>query len=250
MPPSAPSPGGAPQWPWLLALLAALGAGGWWWYRRHQGDDAMAFAGHGVAQPAATPRPMPTPPPAAAPRAPTGGLDGGIVSRALQPKLAFDLKPMKFEADGQRNVRLIFELVVANMGSAPARDIRVEARMFNAGPTQDQQIAQFFQAPGAMGAKLPPIPPQDRIPLRSQVMMRAEDYQPVEMGGRPLAIPLMAVNAIFRGPSGDTQESASWLIGGLPQGDGDTAKLKPFGLDRPVSATALAARLHSRGLNR
>lgn len=267
LPPSAPAPEGGSIWPWLAALAVALGAAGAWWMRRQKSSgEGMAYAGQvPAAEPAS--RGAATLPRATSPapsdgittripsdgvsgRAPAGPvLDGGIVSRALQPKLMFELVPLKFESDDKRNVRLTFELVVANIGSAPARDVRIEAKMFNAGPDQDRQIVQFFKMPGALGAKLPPIAPNDRVPLRSRIGMPVGDYQALEMGGKPLVVPMIAVNAIYRGSGGESQDSASWLVGADPSG-GEAQKLKPFPLDRAIAATGLAARIHSAGLQR
>jgi hypothetical protein len=172
------------------------------------------------------------------------------VSRALQPKLAFDLSPMLLETDEAGNVRFTFELLVANLGSAPARDIQVEAKLFNAGPTQDRDIGQFFQAPGSLGAKLPPLAPQDRMPLRSRVAMAASDYRALEMAGRSLVVPMVAVNAVYRGPGGQNQESASWLVGRPPNPDSGGSKLGPFGLGKAQAVKSLAALPHSAGLSR
>ena len=246
MPPAPVEPAGGSLWPWLLALALALGGGGFWWWRRQQeGAGELAFAGTAPDVSAPAPVPQPAPTQAPSPRAPS--LDGGIVARTLQPKLAFELRPLKFETDDKQSARLTFELVVANVGSAPARDIRIEAKMFNAGPEQDREIVSFFRSPGAMGAKLPPIGPQDRVPLRSRIGMTAADYQALTMGGRSLVIPMIAVNAVYRGSAGETQDSASWLVGALPSG-GDAEKLRPFPLDKPVATTALAARTHSGGI--
>jgi len=176
-------------------------------------------------------------------------LDGGIVSRALHPKLALDLQPLLMESDEKGNVRLTFELTVANVGSAPARDVRLEAKLFNAGPTQDRDIAVFFRSPGAMPTKLPAIGPQDRLPLRSRVGMRTEDYAPLSLGGRDLVVPMLAVNAVYRGSAGEEQQSASWLVGARPGGAEGAEKLAPFPLGKASSVTALAARVHSSGLN-
>lgn len=246
MPPAPVEPAGGSLWPWLAALAVALAAGGAWWLRRQRGEaEELSFAGHA---PVAEPQPAPMPVPAPRAPAPKPHLEGGIVSRALQPKLMFELKPLKFETDDKHNARLTFELVVVNVGGAPARDIRIEAKMFNAGPEQDRQIVSFFRAPGALGAKLPPIGPQDRVPLRSRIGMPANDYQALDLGGKSLVVPMIAVNALYRGSGGEAHQSASWLVGALPSG-GEAEKLRPFPLDRPVATTALAARMHSAGLN-
>jgi hypothetical protein len=77
--------------------------------------------------------------------------------------------------------------------------------------------------------------------------MTAADYEALSLGGRSLVVPMIAVNAVYRGAAGETQDSASWLVGALPPA-GDVEKLRPFPLDRPVATTALAARTHSAGV--
>jgi len=251
-PPPAETPS-APLWPWLVALVAAGAAAAWLRSRRRSRDGALAYAGHDAAPPAGSvpqTAPIPrTPVPPPSKRAPVTA-DGGIVSRSLHPRLAFELVPIKLETDDKRNVRLTFDLVVTNVGSAPARDVRVEAKMFNAGPNQDVEIGQFFRSPGALGAKLPVVAPQDKLPLRSRVGMTAESYSPLQIEGRSLAVPMLAVNALYRGPAGEDQQSASWLVGRMPPGAAENSKLAPFALDRAHGWDGLEARVHSQGIAR
>ena len=61
-----------------------------------------------------------------------------------------------------------FDVEVYNSGTAPARDVLVEASMFNAGPEQDQEISAFFAHPVAKGERIPAIPPLDRIALQER----------------------------------------------------------------------------------
>ena len=52
-----------------------------------------------------------------------------------------------------------FDVTLFNSGGAPARDVRVEAQMFNAGPAQDSELGGFFGRPAASVAPIPEIAP-------------------------------------------------------------------------------------------
>ena len=256
LPPSAPS---TPWWPWLLALLAAAGAAAFVYFRRQQSDEALAFAGAGLSEtvptaprtpapgPAPAPRAMPEPAPAPLPKsALPPPLAGGIVSTAFRPELEFTFTPLSVAIDEAGTAMVVFDLVVHNHGSAPARDVLVEAGMFNAGPLQDTVIGTFFANPRAEGDRIPVIAPMSQIGVRSRVSIAGDLLSPVEMEGRKLLVPLVAFNALYRWSGGETQRSASFLVG---RGNNDAAKLAPFALDRGSRAWGdVAARSHSSGL--
>lgn len=249
---------GAPMWPWWLAALAlAAGAGLLLWRRRQQhAEPAMAGMAHGfvapeprAVPPAAAPTPPPAPAPAPAPRAPRRPVDdGAIVSRALQPRIGFEFKPLKLETDADGGAALIMEVVVANQGSAPARDVLVEAFMVNAGPSQDDDIGYFFRNPVAHGDRLPLIPPMGRVTLRTRAVISPDRLKPLEVDGRKLLVPMVAFNALYRSGASDAQSSASFLVG---RGGEDGGKMGAFALDRgPRAWSALGVRPHSAGLQR
>ena len=264
----APAPSGGLPWPWIAALLALLGGGGfiaWSRGRRRQryGDPGrMAFAGLAPdmgLEPAPTPpvrprhdpvppRSEPTPPESGngwslKPKAPSSG-DGGIVSTRLKPDLAIYFQPDRAVVT-ENEVMLQFDVVVTNSGSAPARDVLVEARMVSAHAGQDAEIAAFFQQPVGKGDRIAAIQPLDKISLKSAVRLPIAQLHNFTMEGRTLFVPLVAFNILF---SGDSQKSASFLVG---RGTEEDEKLAPFRLDLgPRIFRGLSSRPHSAGLSR
>ncbi len=266
-PPATDAPGGT-WWPWLAALFAvALGAGLLW--RRHQqrggeryGADHDAL-GALVAAPAAAPTPLPrvlptpprmaprvppsTPVPAPVPRLPpVAPTPDGIFASRLKPELAFELEPIRAEADAAEGAALTFDLIVFNRGSAPARDVLIEAQLINAGPQVDAAVGRFFNQAGGTGERLPMIAPMSRVSIRTRLGVAAADLAPLVVEGRKLFVPVVAINALYRWSGGDVKESSSFLVG---RGETEGGKMAPFRLDRGArSWSDLAARLHSSGL--
>ena len=168
------------------------------------------------------------------------------MSRGLKAEIGFEFTPLRAEIDAAGAAMLSFELTVINGGGAPARDVLVEALMVNAGPRQDEEITYFFRNPAARGDRLPMVPPMGRVTLRMRVPLPAERLAPLEIEGRKLLVPLIAVNALYRSVAGEEQKSASFLVG---RGGEDGGKMGPFSLDRgPRAWTGLSTRPHSAGL--
>ncbi|QDP19228.1 hypothetical protein [Sphingomonas xanthus] len=260
-------------WAWILALMAAT-AGiaylGWNRFgRREQPDPGrMAFAGlapddvsEAPSFPPARTRPDPAPPrsqPAPAPRPaapaappavpePKAPDDGLIVSTAFKPDLRFDFRPDRAVVT-EHEVMLQFELVIVNAGTAPARDVLVEGALFGAHARQDQEIAEFFGKPNGQGDRMPAIAARGRVGLRSAVKLPIDALHSFELEGRKLFVPIVAFNILFRTGSGESQASASFLVG---RGNESDAKLAPFRLDLgPRIFRGLSARPHSAGLQR
>ena len=270
-PPATPTlapPSGEQQpvpWAWMLAgIVAALGAGFVFWRRKQAGIARYASGDHGiselVAQPAARVppppplrRPQPAPPRAPQPAPPHPAVARapaepslGIVSTRLRPKLAFELRPIRAETDADSGAAVLFDVIVTNSGSAPARDVLVEAQLINAGPRQDEEIGRFFRDPVGQGERLAMIPPMGRISIKTRLTISAEQMRPIVLEGRRLFVPLIAFNALYRWSGGEDQDSASFLVG---RGNDDTARMAPFRLDQGArSWTGLGARPHSLGL--
>lgn len=265
LPPSE-LPAGHPWWPWLLALLVAGAAGAWWWRRQAAapamagGDLGYALGGGDLAvpRPAPTPRPpvprappaqprapAPAPPAPASARAPS--IPGAIVATRLAPSIEFMLAPQSLAIDGEQAV-LTFDVAIANAGTAPARDVLVEAVMVNAGPTQDSELAAFFERPAGTGDRIPAIMPLGSVSLTSRLVLPLGAFRPLEIEGRSLMVPMVGLSAHYRGSAGELQSATSFLVG---RGSADAARLAPFRLDRgPRSWRGLSARLHSLGLQR
>ena len=264
----APAPGGALPWSWIAALLALIGGGAFIaWNRRNRrqryGDPGrLAFAGlvPGMGAgpeplPPARPRPDPVPPrakptlppPAAGappPAKPAPADDGLIVSTRLKPELAIQFQPDRAVVT-ETDVMLQFDVVVTNSGSAPARDVLVEARMVCAHAGQDAEIGAFFQQPVGKGDRIATIQPLGRLSLKSSVRLPLAQLHSFTVEGRTLFVPLVAFNVLY---SGNAQSSASFLVGRGSEAD---EKLAPFRLDLgPRIFRGLSARPHSMGLSR
>ncbi len=234
--------------PWLIALiLFGAGAGYFAWRQRAPsyataGGRAEAFA---RAQPAPGPQPLQrsTPP---RPAMPPGTVPSGVVSTRLRPWLEIEFSPGRCVVEDDK-ATIQFDIAVFNSGSAPARDVLIEASMFNAGPTQDQEIGAFFAHPVAKGERIPAIPPLKRVALKSAVSLTREQMRQFEVAGRRLFVPLIGFNALYRWSGGDGQTSASYLVGR----DTNGAKMAPLRLDLgPRVFRGLGARQHNVAVRR
>ena len=217
--------------PWFLAALAVVIGGAFLLWRNRSRE---AFAGGPQVDSFVAPEPAPAPtsvPRAAAPgAAPAGEVADpsslGLVSTRLRPWIEIGFRATRCVLEDQRVV-VDFELELFNSGSAPARGVLVEASLFNAGPTQDQQIGSFFANPVGAGERIVAIPPLQRFAVRTQVIAPREQIQAYELGGRQVFIPLIAFNALYSWSSGEGQTSVSYLLGRDTKSD----KMGPFRLD-------------------
>jgi hypothetical protein len=255
--------------PWIAALLALIGGGVFIAWsrrsrrRRHVDAGRMAFAGpvpEGLADtepmPRAHPRPdpvpargetrpSPRPDPVPVPKpAPKPANDGMIVS-SLKPQLNVEFHPDRVVVTEQ-DVLLQFDIVLANVGSAPARDVLVEGRLFTAHVGQDREIAEFFHNPASEGDRMTSIAPLGRISLKSVARLPLDQIHRFTAGGREMFVPLVGFNIIYRAGSAESQASASFLVG---RGSEEDEKLAPFRIDLgPRIFRGLSARAHSLGL--
>jgi hypothetical protein len=157
-----------------------------------------------------------------------------------------DLVPGRVEVDAAGNVAVTVDIVVANRGSAPARDVLVEAQLINAGVNADADVAHFFSQPPGNSERVPLIRPMGSVTIETRLTATVAQLAPLVIDGRRLLVPLIAVNAFYRGSAGEVTAAASFLVG---RGEVDAAKLAPFRLDLGARRwSALAARLHSTGL--
>ena len=238
--------------PWLLALIL-IGAGIGYYFWRQQSQPSYATAGgvtdaRAAAEPAAAPEPLrraPAPAAAPSPAAPPQSA-GGIVSTRLRPWLEIEFSPGRCVVEDDK-ATIQFDIALFNSGNAPARDVLIEASMFNAGPAQDQEIGAFFAHPVAKGERIPAIPPLKRVALKSAVSLTREQMRQFEVAGRRLFVPLVGFNALYRWSGGDGQTSASYLVGR----DTDGEKMAPLRLDLgPRIFRGLGARQHDVAVRR
>lgn len=242
--------GGLPLLPWLAAALAFAAAAAWY-FLRHRPRESFAGAGSVSAFDAPSPAPPPvrTPAPAAdqLKPAPPKPVSPGIVSTRLRPWLELEFTPQRAIVDEQK-AAIAFELSVFNSGSAPAREVLLEASLFNAGPMQDQQIRSFFENPVARGDRIPVIPPLKRVTVNTAVFLPIDQVRPIEVEGRKLFVPMIAFNALYGWGGGEGQSSASYLVGKVTKA---SEKLAPFRVDLgPRVFRNLAAREHELRLRK
>jgi len=156
--------------------------------------------------------------------------------------LEIEFAPERLVVDDEK-AAIEFVVTIFNSGSAPARDLLVEAGMFSAGPLQDKQIATFFQNPVGKGQRIQLLPPLERLAVRSAVTLPRNQLLPLQVDGPTMWVPLLGFNALYRfGASSEAQTSASYLVGKQTKGE----KLAPFRLDLGARIfRGLAAREHN-----
>lgn len=253
-PPIAPataSPSSFSLWPWIAAAMALAAGGLFLFWRRHHGREELAggpqFDMFVAPDPAPQPRepqlpPIPRAPPVAAPRpepTPKPAAPVGIVSSRLRPSIEIAVHPLRCLVEDDQ-VTIEFELELFNSGAAPARAVLAEASLFNAGVTQDGQLARFFANPVGAGSGIDAIAPLKRINLTSKVVAPRDAIQEYELGGRRAFVPVIAFNALYDWSGGKAQTSSAYLVGRETRGD----KLGPLHLDDEAKrdVRALAAR--------
>ena len=216
-----------PLWPWLLLAGVIGAAGAWLFLRRRRSREAYAGGPDidAYVAPEPAPRPAPAPVPPAPPKAPPAK-PVGVVSTRLRPWIEIAFAPLGCTIDEER-VTLEFEVQLTNSGSAPARDILVEASMFNAGATQDRDIGAFFAQPLGQGENIEAIPPLQHVNIRTSLVAPRQNIQIFGLGGHQVFVPLVAFNAIYRLGSGSGQTSAAYLVGRETKGE----KLGPLRAD-------------------
>ncbi len=232
LPPAFVPPGAATDqaagipsmWPAAVALGMALLAGLFFVRRRRRAalaEDGLALARSGGDEGAEAPVP-------ASVRRPVQLREEEEETR---PALVFEFKPERMVAtDAQATVH--FALLVRNSGHGSARNVRIEARMFNASPQQAQEIAAFLATPAQTdeaSASLV-LQPQQSAGVRTSVVMPKESVREIRIDGRPLFIPTVVVRAVYQwGRARSGQASGSYLVG--IQNEKSPEKMGPFRLD-------------------
>ena len=257
-------PSGFSPLPWVAALLL-LGAGAVVYFglqRRTQRFAASGLSEFVASEPAPTPArsppaARPSPAPRAAPPAEPAGTvtsslrtpapPAGVVSANLRPWIELDLEPSQALVTDE-HAAIAFDVTLFNSGSAPARDVAIEACLINAGQQQDVQLSEFYATPGEVGDKIPAVPPMARITLKSAVRRPRAAVQEYEVEGRKLFMPMVADNSRYRWSSGEGQSGASFMVG---RAANDKEKLGPLRLDQGARGwKSLAARRYEKGIRR
>ena len=226
----------------MLAGVLGAGAAFLLWRRRSRESLADGPSLDAYVAPEPTPAPRPVAPPAPKPTAPPAG----IVSTRLRPWVDIGFAPLGCIVDEER-VTIEFEVQLQNSGSGLARDILVEASMFNAGPTQDQDIGRFFADPVGQGERIEALPPLQSVAIRTSLVAPRANIQLFELAGRQVFVPLVAFNVLYRWSGGRGQTSLAYLLGRDTKGE----KLGPLRLDLgPRAFTRLGIRALPTGVRK
>ncbi|WP_431848738.1 hypothetical protein [Allosphingosinicella sp.] len=234
---------------WLLPILAGLallgGAVAVLRLRRRRSEEELETRHVPTPQPEAEPTPAPAPQPVAAPLPPPVSPAPAPVAQAavppaaaasdvpgivMRPWLELIFRPARATAtDGGASVQ--YEAVIRNVGNAPARNVRLAARMFNSGQDIQAEVSRFF----GMGVDSPDgapltILPRTEVSLSSVVTMEREDMREIKVQGRSLFIPTVAFNLLYEwGRDKVGQTCSAHLVGREP--DTPSEKMAPFRLD-------------------
>jgi hypothetical protein len=223
-PQATAAPSGWPWW-WFAVPLLPLAIGGFLFLRRRRRtlerdvEDRAALAGAlRPSDPPPAPQWLPEPEPVPEP----------VAEEAPRPWLELDIVPERAAATDQETV-VHYELVLRNSGAATARNIRIDERMFNAGA--DGDIAQFFGGPihAHSGSPHVTLPGGDELRLQSAIGMPKAEMRAIEVQGRAIFVPMVAINVAYDWEGGTGRSSKSWLIGREAQTP--SAKMGPFRLD-------------------
>jgi hypothetical protein len=123
-----------------------------------------------------------------------------------------------------------YDLILRNEGEQAARNIRIDARMFNA--SAQAAIGAFLKGPihDLSGSPLVTIAPGAELKLGSATVMPKDEVRGIEVQGRSIFVPIVAINVAYdwgQGASGRT--SRSWLVGREPETPSE--KMGAFRLD-------------------
>lgn len=245
---------GMPLWAWLLATLAAIGAGFWYWRRRaapagpplEKVEEAPHPAAPRPAQratpprkpaaPLAPPRPSPTPAPTQPARdepRPAASLVTRVASeRRALVDMALDVRSIRFAPD---HVAVGFALNLLNQGSLPATGLMVRIALNQGSAMPEAVLGRFFD--GAGGSIL-----RDDMmlgvgageELSTEVMLPRATIEPLVIGGKPMLIPVIAFDVTYHwdGEGEAFGQNAGSFVLGREQGASGSDKLAPLPLDR------------------
>jgi hypothetical protein len=210
--PTAEQPGAG--FPWLYAIpLAALALLGLALLRRRRPRaEELEPEVAPVAAAVVPPRPRPDPVP--------------------RPWIELSLKAERASATLDETL-VQFELEIANTGKSPARNLRIDVKMFNAGNEQDREIGAFFRSAGRESSKLnlPGLGPESSGIVRGEVAMKRDDMRAVVLDDKYLFVPMLAVNALYDWGEGRAgQTSKSYVVGRELQQPGE--KMGAFRVDQ------------------
>ena len=258
----ANAPSDTPLWAWILAALAAVGAGFWYWRRRaalagtaiDEVDEAPRPAITPAAPRATAPPPKPAAPPAprpAAPRPAPRSTPAAVpaVPRPASPLvtrptgeqraivgMTLEIRSIRFAPD---HVAVGFALNLLNQGPAAATGLMVRIALNQGSAMPEPVLGRFFD--GAGGSVLRDdmtLAPGAGEELSTEVMLPRAAIEPLVIGGKPMLIPVIAFDVTYHwdGEGDAFGQNAGSFVLGREQGAGGSDKLAPLPLDRATYA--------------
>lgn len=247
----AGSSDGPPVWAWLLAGLAAAGAGLWYWRRRPLvAGELPVDLDEPIAPPPPEPKPQPlaraaepaarpvpaAAPAVAAPRPPAAAsplVTRPVAERRARVSMALEVRGIRMTSD-QLIVALTLNLV--NEGAVAATGLMVRVALNQGSAMPEPVLARFYD--GAGGSVL-----RDDIHLAAgageqigtEVMLPRAMIEPLMIGGKPMLIPVLAFDVTYHwdGEGDAFGQCAGSFVLGREQGTSGSERLAPLPLDRP-----------------
>jgi hypothetical protein len=150
----------------------------------------------------------------------------------LKPELEIVLIPQRAGTDPSMSAAIEYRIVIRNIGSGSARDVRFGIYMLSASARQAADLQMIFASP----VEQPVVAPFDihaggEVELSGTAMLPRANVNVMTIDGRPWFVPVLAMKAEYRwgenvGAPGEA--TAAHMIG-INRGEG--AKLAPFRLD-------------------
>ncbi|MDB5703079.1 MAG: hypothetical protein JWN66_195 [Sphingomonas bacterium] len=168
--------------------------------------------------------PVPGPPPSLPPEA----ITAPAIAAGTRATLDLEMRP-KRAGTNLMSAAVDYEIVVRNTGGASAHDIQLDVRLLSAGAEQDGWIGALFSSPIERSITAPfDLPPGGAIELTGMAMIPKEMLSVMNVQGRALFVPVLAVNLLYGWDGGEGQTATSHVVG-IDRGEG--AKMAPFRLD-------------------
>jgi hypothetical protein len=151
-----------------------------------------------------------------------------IAATSARATLDVEMRP-KRAGTNLMSAAVDYEILVRNSGDAVASGIQLDVRLLSASAEQDGWIGGLFSHP-IERAITPPfeLPPGGAIELTGMAMIPKEMLSVMNVQGRALFVPVLAVNLLYGWDGGEGQTATSYVVG-IDRGEG--AKMAPFRLD-------------------
>ena len=205
-----------------LLLLPALGVVLWFVRRLPAGGAPAEAVPDDDEDDWIAPEPSaPAPAPAAPPRP--------LAGSGARPRLEIAFTPRRAGAN-LTSAAVDYDLAVRNIGDAAADDVRVRVELITAGERHDAALQALFADGAERPAQAFGLAPGEERRLRALAMLPREAISVVSVKGRPMFVPIVAVDLRYRWPGGEGQTAESFVVGIRPEAG---ERMRPFWLDVP-----------------